>query len=113
MQCSHLAEFGRIAYGQEEVVERLRLEKFRADHALVELEDVDRQLQMLATTDLLTGAASHRQFADRADEAALAPLALLARDPDRFKEINNRHGTKLNPNGAEKKSPWPIALYGD
>lgn len=101
VQAFHTTRSFSAAYSQEDMVERLRLEKFRADHALVELEDVNRQLQMLATTDSLTGAANHRQFADRAaDEAARsrrksAPLALLALDLDHFKDINDRHGHQV------------------
>ena len=101
VQAFHTTRSFSAAYSQEDMVERLRLEKFRADHALVELEDVNRQLQMLATTDSLTGAANHRQFADRAAAEASrsrrksAPLALLALDLDHFKAVNDRHGHQV------------------
>lgn len=97
-QAFHTTRSFSAAYSQEEMVERLHLEKYRADHALVELEALNRQLLMLATTDSLTGAANHRQFAERAEvEAARAhrksvPLALLALDLDYFKDINDRYG---------------------
>lgn len=101
VQAFHTTRSFSAAYSQEDMVERLRQEKFRADHALVELEDVNRRLQMLATTDSLTGAANHRQFADRAAAEAArsrrksAPLALLALDLDHFKAVNDRHGHQV------------------
>ena len=101
VQAFHTTRSFSAAYSQEEMVERLRLEKVRADRALVELEEVNRQLQLLATTDSLTGAANHREFADRsADEAARSrrtstSLALLALDLDHFKAVNDRHGHQV------------------
>lgn len=86
------------AYSQEELVEHLRLEKARADQALLELEAVNRKLQRLATTDSLTGAANHRQFEDRAaaevdrSRRKSTPLSLLAMDLDHFKAVNDRYG---------------------
>lgn len=89
------------AYSQEDMVERLRLEMARADLALVQLGALNQRLEMLATTDPLTGAANRRLFDARAkDEIARArrksaPLALLALDLDHFKEINDRHGHQV------------------
>jgi diguanylate cyclase (GGDEF)-like protein len=79
-------------------MEQLRLEKSRADQALVKLEDANQRLLALATTDALTGAANRRQYGDRAVvEVARAlrkefPLALLALDVDHFKRVNDAHG---------------------
>ncbi|MFP7721731.1 GGDEF domain-containing protein [Lysobacter sp. A3-1-A15] len=101
VQAFHTTRSFSAAYSQEELVEHLRLEKVRADQALVELEDVNRRLKRLATTDSLTGAANHRQFAERAEaEASRArrkstPLALLALDLDRFKDVNDRYGHQV------------------
>ena len=101
VQAFHTTRSFSAAYSQEDMVERLRLEKARADHALVELEDVNRRLLMLATTDSLTGAANHRQFAERAAAEAArshrksAPLALLALDLDHFKDVNDRYGHQV------------------
>lgn len=101
VQAFHTTRSFSAAYSQEDMVERLRREKFRADQAVVELEDVNRQLLMLATTDSLTGAANHRQFADRAAAEVArarrksAPLALLALDLDHFKDVNDRHGHRV------------------
>lgn len=95
----HLLSEQRAAHDAlEDLVERLRLEKLRADQAVVELEDVNRKLLTLATTDSLTGAANHRLFVERtAAEVARSrrksePLALLALDLDHFKAVNDRYG---------------------
>lgn len=101
VQAFHTTRSFSAAYSQEDLFERLRQEKSRADNALVELEVVNQRLQQQATTDSLTGAANHRQFADRAAvEAARArrtsaPLALLAVDLDHFKGVNDRHGHQV------------------
>ena len=101
VQALHTTRSFSTAYGQEEMFERLRIEKARADQALLALEEVNRQLQTLALTDSLTGAANHRQFADRAAvEVARArrnsaPLTLLALDLDHFKAINDQHGHQV------------------
>lgn len=98
VQAFHTTRSFSAAYSQEEMVERLRLEKRRADQAVVELEDANRRLLTLATTDALTGAANRRQYGDRVmAEVARAqrkgfPLALLALDVDHFKQVNDRHG---------------------
>lgn len=103
-------------YSREDMVERLRLEKSRADHALVELEDVNRRLLLLATTDSLTGSANHRQFAHRAAaESARSrrkstPLALLALDLDHFKGVNDRHGHQV---GDEVLKTFVTAIEHD
>lgn len=86
------------AYSQEEMVDHLRREKERADAAVVELEEANRRLLTMATTDPLTGAANRRQYKDRVVvEMARAQrkgfsLALLALDLDYFKQINDRYG---------------------
>ena len=96
-----LSEQGAARDSLEVVVERLRLESLRADHAAVELEDVNRKLLTLATTDSLTGAANHRQFVDRAavevsrSRRKSEPLALLALDLDHFKCVNDRYGHQV------------------
>lgn len=98
VQAFHTTRSFSAAYSQEEVMEQLRLEKSRADQALVKLEDANQRLLALATTDALTGAANRRQYGDRAVvEVARAlrkefPLALLALDVDHFKRVNDAHG---------------------
>lgn len=96
-----LSEQGAARDALETVVERLRLEKLRADQAAVKLEDANRKLLTLATTDSLTGAANHRQFVDRAavevsrSRRKSEPLALLALDLDHFKYVNDRYGHQV------------------
>lgn len=98
IQAFHTTRSFSAAYSQEEVMEQLRLEKLRADQALVKLEDANQRLLALATTDALTGAANRRLYGDRAEvEVARAqrkafPLALLALDVDHFKQVNDAHG---------------------
>lgn len=98
VQAFHTTRSFSAAYSQEEVMEQLRLEKSRADQALVKLEDANQRLLALATTDALTGAANRRQYGDRMGaEVARAqrkgfPLALLALDVDHFKRVNDAHG---------------------
>lgn len=98
VQAFHTTRSFSAAYSQEEMVERLQLEKQRADQAVVQLEDANRRLLTMATTDALTGAANRRQYGDRVvAEVARAqrkgfPLALLALDVDHFKQVNDRHG---------------------
>ena len=116
VQAFHTTRSFSAAYSQEDMVEQLRLEKSRADQALVELETVNRRLLMLATTDSLTDAANHRQFADRAAAEAArarrksAPLALLALDLDHFKDINDRHGHLV---GDEVLKAFVVAVRQD
>ncbi|KAA0069137.1 diguanylate cyclase [Rhodanobacter sp. T12-5] len=98
IQAYHTTRSFSAAYSQEEVMEQLRLEKLRADQALVKLEDANQRLLALAATDALTGAANRRQYGDRVvAEVARAqrkgfPLALLALDVDHFKQVNDAHG---------------------
>lgn len=93
-----LSEQGAARDALEVVVERLRLEKLRVEQTAVELEDANRKLLTLATTDSLTGAANHRQFVDRAtvevsrSRRKSEPLALLALDLDYFRRVNDRYG---------------------
>lgn len=101
VQAFHTTRSFSAAYSQEDMVERLRLEKSRADQAPVELEDVNRRLLMLARIDSLTGAANHRQFADRAAAEAArarrksAPPVVLALDLDQFTGVTDRHGHQV------------------
>tara|TARA_R110002167_G_scaffold13915_2_gene57101 strand:- start:7695 stop:9086 length:1392 start_codon:yes stop_codon:yes gene_type:complete len=81
-----------------ELMEQIRMEKVRAEDALLKLQRAHQELETLAATDLLTGAASRREFEARAvAEVARvkrsgAPLSFVVIDLDHFKEINDRHG---------------------
>jgi diguanylate cyclase (GGDEF)-like protein len=74
-----------------------------------------RRLQILATTDELTGALNRRAvmaFAEQAlvrADADRAPLALLLIDVDHFKRINDRHG---HPAGDRVLRELARALQG-
>ncbi len=62
------------------------------------LMQLNRQLELLATRDNLTGVLNHRGFGERLDEAVARArrftrdVALLLIDVDRFKDINDAHG---------------------
>jgi diguanylate cyclase (GGDEF)-like protein len=98
IQAFHTTRSFSAAYSQEEVFEQLRLEKLRADQALVKLEEANQRLLALATTDALTGVANRRQYGEwvavevaRAQRKGLS-LALLALDVDHFKRVNDAYG---------------------
>lgn len=116
VQAFHTTRSFADAYSQEDLVQRLRVEKQRADSALQELEAANHRLRTLATTDALTGAANRRQYAERsAIEVARAerqksPLSLLALDLDRFKLINDRHGHQV---GDEVLKAFVAAIKED
>jgi diguanylate cyclase (GGDEF)-like protein len=58
----------------------------------------DAQMQVLATTDFLTGLANRRAFFEQAESARLLatrlhkPIALMMLDIDHFKQLNDRFG---------------------
>lgn len=85
-------------FSQAELMEQIRLEKVRAENALLELQHAHEKLETLAATDLLTGAASRREFEARATAEVArakrsgAPLSFIAIDLDHFKDINDQHG---------------------
>lgn len=88
-------------FSQVELMEQIRTEKVRAEAALLELQHAHEELQTAAATDLLTGAASRREFEARATaEVARAkrsgsPLSFIAIDLDHFKQINDKHGHRV------------------
>jgi diguanylate cyclase (GGDEF)-like protein len=61
-------------------------------------KNLERELQRLATTDMLTGMANRRSFLEVAEAAfqrareSHAPLTVLMLDLDHFKSINDRFG---------------------
>lgn len=85
-------------FSQAELMEQIRMEKERAEAALLKLQRAHEDLETLAATDLLTGAANRRDFEARAAteiarvKRSGAPLSFVAIDLDHFKHINDRHG---------------------
>jgi two-component system cell cycle response regulator len=85
-------------FSQQQMMEYLRKAKQQADEANVQLQAVNARLEVLATTDALTGAANRRHFMDRAQHElvrarrANGPLSVLLIDLDHFKAINDRFG---------------------
>jgi diguanylate cyclase (GGDEF)-like protein/PAS domain S-box-containing protein len=80
-----------------DVSARRQLERERDDYRR-ELEAVNTQLELLATTDQLTGLKNRRVFQTRLAEEiartqrATPPLSLLMIDVDRFKQFNDTFG---------------------
>ena len=84
LQAFHTTRAFATVYSQEEMMRRL--------------EDANADLERLAATDALTGAASRRYFLNRLREElakaerTLEPLSLLMMDIDHFKTVNDRYG---------------------
>jgi diguanylate cyclase (GGDEF)-like protein len=80
----HTTRTFATVYSQEEMMRRL--------------EFANAELERLAATDSLTGAANRRHFLQRVDEELARaersgePLSLLMMDLDLFKAVNDRHG---------------------
>ncbi|MFO7602221.1 MAG: GGDEF domain-containing protein [Gammaproteobacteria bacterium] len=89
--------FTRI-YSQAQLMGQILAEKQRAEATLAELQNANTELERLAATDPLTGAANRREFMSRTEqEAARAlrhhtDLCLLMIDLDHFKVVNDKYG---------------------
>lgn len=98
IQAFHSTRAFSAVHSQEEIMEQLRQAKESAEKALAQLETTHEELERLACTDPLTGAANRRAFMDRADAELArsrrsgAPMALLLMDLDHFKAINDQYG---------------------
>ncbi|RQZ05677.1 GGDEF domain-containing protein [Burkholderia sp. Bp9031] len=98
VQAFHTTRSFSKIYSQEELFARLRGAMGRTERALQELQRTNEQLEYMATTDPLTGAANRRQFIESVEaeiaRAKLngAPFSLLALDLDHFKVINDSYG---------------------
>ena len=85
-------------YSEEESYQQLLTDKGQMAQGLADLQSAQTELEKLAATDPLTGAANRRQFFIRFDiEGARArrtgaPFSVLALDLDRFKNINDQYG---------------------
>lgn len=89
------------AYSQPELLAQVLKEKFQADVAMEKLQRANAQLEHLASTDSLTGAANRREFMQRAEQEIARvlrnqkPLCLLNMDLDHFKKVNDEHGHQV------------------
>jgi len=87
LQAFHTTRAFASVYSQEEMMRRL--------------EEVNADLERLAATDALTGAASRRYFLNRLHEErakaerTLEPLSLLMMDIDHFKVVNDKYGHQI------------------
>ena len=66
--------------------------------AYEQMEKLNQKLEILSTTDAMTGMCNHRRFVEALmsemgkGEASGAPLAMVILDVDHFKNINDTHG---------------------
>lgn len=85
-------------YSQAELMEQVKAEKARAEKALIDLQRAHKELEDLAATDSLTGAANRREFLARSEAEISrtlrsdAPLSMIMVDIDHFKLLNDQHG---------------------
>jgi diguanylate cyclase (GGDEF)-like protein len=92
--------FSKI-YTQTELLAQVLREKSQAESVMQELQKANAQLEHLASTDPLTGAANRREFMQRAEQEIARvlrnhnPLCLLSMDLDHFKKVNDEHGHQM------------------
>ena len=85
-------------FSQQQLMEYLRNAKLHADEANRLLQQANARLEVLATTDPLTGAANRRRFVEQAEreveraERSHTGLSILLMDIDHFKAINDESG---------------------
>lgn len=94
----HSAGSFSSVFSEEQLMAYLREAKENAEQANLKLLDANSKLEILATTDSLTGAANRRHFVERAERELQrarrtnSELAMLLIDLDHFKAINDRFG---------------------
>lgn len=92
------AELGKLNLTYEQLVLQYQTAKEAAETMARELQEANRKLRKLATTDGLTGLYNHRAFQDilhrRVSEANRhgRSLAMMMLDLDHFKSVNDKHG---------------------
>jgi diguanylate cyclase (GGDEF)-like protein len=87
-----------LVFSEEEVMQQLTEAKALAEMTAKQLQIANANLEILASTDHLTGINNRRSFIERSlTEAARAqrsgaPVSVIALDLDHFKQINDRFG---------------------
>lgn len=100
----HTTRAFSAVYSQEEMMEQLTQAKEQTEIALLQVQHANHELQRLAATDPLTGAANRRHFTERVQaeisrtQRQGSELSVLAMDLDYFKLINDHYG---HPAGDE------------
>lgn len=100
----HTTRAFSTVYSQEEMMDQLTQAKEQTEMALLQVQHANLELQRLAATDSLTGAANRRHFSERVQaeisraQRQGSELSVLAMDLDHFKLINDRCG---HPAGDE------------
>ncbi len=98
VQAFHTTRSFSTVYSQMDMMAQLREQQAWTQEALLQVQEANRKLEQLASTDALTGVANRRQLVERADmevprsERHGAPLSLLCLDLDHFKRINDDYG---------------------
>lgn len=94
----HTTRTFSAVYSQEQMMEQLRDANGRAEGAIKELAEANQKMELLASTDPLTGVSNRRRLMERLEQERSRaqrsgrPLALLALDIDHFKAVNDRYG---------------------
>lgn len=97
VQAYHSTRSFTKVYSQSELLQQVLAEKRRAEKALVGLQDANAELERLASTDPLTGAANRRELMHRVEQEvararrSAAPISLLMADLDHFKRVNDEY----------------------
>jgi diguanylate cyclase (GGDEF)-like protein len=101
LKAFHTTRSFSTIYSQEELMAKLADSMERTRNAMQEVQRTNLKLQVLASTDPLTGADNRRRFMDQVEsEIALAkrcgrPFSVLALDLDKFKSINDVYGHQM------------------
>ncbi|HWU67925.1 MAG TPA: diguanylate cyclase [Stenotrophobium sp.] len=101
LQAFHSTGAFSDVFSQQQMMERLREEKQRTEEMNLQLHEANEMLEVLATTDSLTGASNRRHFLQQAQrelERARRSgdgLTILLADIDHFKQINDCFGHEM------------------
>jgi diguanylate cyclase (GGDEF)-like protein len=94
----HTTRSFSLVFSQEEIMQQLTAAKALAEVTAAQLREANANLELLASTDHLTGLNNRRSFIERSQaEVSRAlrtgtPVCAIALDLDHFKQINDRFG---------------------